>query len=196
MCAPACGGLRGGSSLRSRRCWVAAGGAWLDGTSRLAGEVDRCRDGRRLAASAPQLSPADRLSVCSVAAECISVAAWAPRRERRKHNNCGVVMHSETRTALRRFLRSCNLLPNLDRRVAFDRAVLRLGVSVAMTWGSIPRLRAADRRHGSPAAYRRPNVAASSWRGAAAPPASASAASAWRGQRIAHSLNPRRRGGP
>jgi len=56
----------------------------------------------------------------------------------------------------RRSLRSCNLLPNLGRTVASDRAVLRLVVSVANSGGCLRRLGASIGRFvGRPSANRR-----------------------------------------
>ena len=49
-------------------------------------------------------------------------------------------MRGENASAVRRRLRSCNLLPNLDGAIASDRAVLRLVVSVANSWGNLRRL--------------------------------------------------------
>jgi hypothetical protein len=49
-------------------------------------------------------------------------------------------MRHESPGAQRRFLRSCNLLPNLDLAIVYSRAVLRLFVSVANSWGILRRL--------------------------------------------------------
>ena len=49
-------------------------------------------------------------------------------------------MRRESPGAVRRFSRNCNLLPNLDAAVVYERAVLRLVVSVANSWGILCRL--------------------------------------------------------
>lgn len=53
---------------------------------------------------------------------------------------CGGRMRRQRANAVRRSLRSCNLLPNDDRPNTYDRSVLRLVVSVANSWGNIRRL--------------------------------------------------------
>src|SRR5689334_14161767 len=49
-------------------------------------------------------------------------------------------MRRESPGAVRRFERNCNLLPNADLDVVYERAVLRLVVSVANSWGILRRL--------------------------------------------------------
>ena len=49
-------------------------------------------------------------------------------------------MHGERQTWRVRLFCSCNLLPNLDRTVAYEPVVLRLVVSVANSWGNLRRL--------------------------------------------------------
>ncbi len=49
-------------------------------------------------------------------------------------------MRRQKANAARRSLRSCNLLPNVDRPITYDRLVLGLVVSVANSWGNIRRV--------------------------------------------------------
>jgi hypothetical protein len=51
-------------------------------------------------------------------------------------------MRCESPGAIRRFLRKCNLLPNPVAAIVYERAVLRLVVSVANSWGILRRLSA------------------------------------------------------
>lgn len=60
--------------------------------------------------------------------------------------SCEGHMRRQRANAVRRFLRSCNLLPNVDRPITYDRSVLRLVVSVANSWGNIRRISATTRR--------------------------------------------------
>jgi hypothetical protein len=65
-------------------------------------------------------------------------------------------MRRESPGAVRRFSHNCNLLPNLDAAVVYERAVLRLVVSVANSWGILCRLSArAGRTVARPVANRR-----------------------------------------
>lgn len=57
-----------------------------------------------------------------------------------KPDDCGERMHGERETWRVRLFCSCNLLPNLDRAVAYEPVVLRLVVSVANSWGNLRRL--------------------------------------------------------
>jgi hypothetical protein len=61
-------------------------------------------------------------------------------------DSCGGHMRRQRANAVRRSLRSCNLLPNVDRPITYDRSVLRLVVSVANSWGNIRRVDATIRR--------------------------------------------------
>jgi hypothetical protein len=63
-----------------------------------------------------------------------------------KADSCGDRMRRQTANAVRRSLRSCNLLPNVDRPITSDRSVLKLVVSVANFWGNIRRVDATIRR--------------------------------------------------
>lgn len=85
---------------------------------------------------------------------CASFISWGSSRDQQERNSRGGTMRSESRTAARRVLRSCNLLPNVDRSIVFDRMVLRLVISVATSWGNLQRLCAAGRRTHGPAVNR------------------------------------------
>lgn len=61
-------------------------------------------------------------------------------------DSCGGHMRRQRANAVRRSLRSCNLLPNVDRPITYDRSVLKLVVSVANSWGNIRRVDATIRR--------------------------------------------------
>jgi hypothetical protein len=61
-------------------------------------------------------------------------------------DSCGGHMRRQRANAVRRSLRSCNLLPNVDRPITFNRSVLKLVVSVANSWGNIRRVDATIRR--------------------------------------------------
>lgn len=63
-----------------------------------------------------------------------------------RSDSCGDRMRRQNANAARRSLRSCNLLPNVDRPSTYDRSVLKLVVSVANSWGNIRRVYATIRR--------------------------------------------------
>ena len=76
---------------------------------------------------------------------CSIVGASSPL-QLEESDSCGGHMRRQRANAVRRSLRSCNLLPNVDRAITHDRSVLRLVVSVANFWGNIRRVDATIRR--------------------------------------------------
>ena len=94
------------------------------------------------------VSPSGRAS--SMVGHCLrcSVVEAASSRRLVKFDSCGGHMRGQRANAVRRSLRKCNFLPNVDRPITYDRLVLGLVVSVANSWGNIRRVYATISRFG------------------------------------------------
>jgi hypothetical protein len=83
---------------------------------------------------------------CGGLRDSIGGASFPQRSVLVESDSCGGHMRRQRANAIRRSLRSCNLLPNVNRPITYDRSVLKLVVSVANSWGNIRRVDATIRR--------------------------------------------------